>query len=289
MQNETQYIQQQNSIDLRELFTMLKRRKKLILSVTSVLTLLALVYVFLLAKPVYEVKCMIEVGQINATPIDNINNIEQKLSYEYKVNVKGKKTGLPRVEAISVPKKSNSIISLVIHSNSNEEGVKYIQTVINKIKTQYQEKTDAYTSSQKELIKLTQEDIQSNTEDLTHIKKELNTYSQKIISLKSEDAALAGIYALQIGQNQTELQNLKMHISKLKKNEQKLKLSITPLKMNPTDTVGKIKTLEKPVKPKKKLIVTVAFITGLMLSVFLAFFLEFISGQKKEEDSKDIE
>ena len=48
------------------------------------------------------------------------------------------------------------------------------------------------------------------------MKKELDTYSQKIISLKSEDAALAGIYALQIGQKQTELQNLKKYISKLK-------------------------------------------------------------------------
>ena len=31
-----------------------------------------------------------------------------------------------------------------------------------------------------------------------------------------------------------------------------------------------------PIKPKRKLIVIVAFITGLMLAVFLAFFLEFI-------------
>ena len=115
------------------------------------------------------------------------------------------------------------------------------------------------------------------------MKKELDIYSQKIISLKSEDAALAGIYALQIGQKQSEVQNLKKYLSSLKNKEQNLKLSLTPLKMKPTHIVGEIETLEKPIKPKKKLIVIVAFITGLMLSVFLAFFLEFIKGMKEEE------
>ena len=284
MQNNTQYIQE-DKIDLKELFAVLKRRKKLIWSVTALLTLLARVYVFV-AKPVYEVKTMIEVGQIDAKPIDNVNDIKQKLSYKYQVNVKGKKIELPRVKTISVPKKSDRILSLIIHSNNNEEGIKYIQTVINKIETQYKEKTDAYTNSQKELITLTREDIKENTASLTQMKKELDKYSQKIVSLKSEDAALAGIYALQIGQKQTQLQNLKKYISQLKTKEQKLKLSITPLMIKPTHIVGEIETLDKPIKPKKLLIVIIAFITGFMLSVFLAFFLEFIRNSREKEIQK---
>ena len=281
MQNNTQYIEE-DKIDLRELFAILKRRKKLIWGVTVLFTLLALVYVFI-AKPVYEVKTMLEVGQIDAKPIDDINNIQQKLAYEYQVNVKGKKIELPRVKAISIPKKSSSILSVIIHGNNNEDAVKYIETVIGKIETDYKEKTDAYTNGQKELIKLTQEDIKENSTSLAKMRKDLDTYSQKIISLKSEDAALAGIYVLQIGQKQTELQNLKKYISELKNKEQELKLSITPLMMKPTHIVGEIETLDKPIKPKKALITIVAFITGLMLSVFLAFFLEFIKEIKKEE------
>lgn len=281
MQNNTQYIEE-DTIDLRELFSVLKRRRKLILGVTVLFTLLALIYVFS-AKPVYEVKAMIEVGQIDAKPIDNVKDIKEKLSYEYHVDVKGKKIELPRVTTISVPKNSNSILSLTIHGNSNEEGIKYIQTVIKKIETQYKEKTDAYTNSQKELIKLTQEDIKDNSMSLVKLKEEIDNYSQKIISLKSEDAALAGIYALQIGQMQTQLQNLKTYISALKNEEEKLNLSITPSMVKPTHIVGEIETLDNPMKPKKKLIVIVAFITGLMLAVFLAFFLEFIRGIKEEK------
>ena len=156
-------------------------------------------------------------------------------------------------------------------------------TIIAKIEMQYKEKTDAYTTSQKELIKLIQDDIKENSSSLVEMKKELDQYSQKIVSLKSEDAALAGIYALQIGQKQIQLQDLKKYLSELKNKEQKLKLSITPLMMKPTHIVGQIETLEKPIKPKKKLIVIVAFITGLMLSVFLAFFLEFIRGSREKK------
>ena len=280
--NNSQTIQNE-VIDIRELFSVLKKRKKLIWSMTALFTILAIVYAFFIAKPVYEVKTMIEVGQIDAKPIDNINDIQQKLSYEYQVNVKGKKIELPRVRAISISKKSDNIISVIIHGNNNEEATKYIQTVISKIETQYKEKTNAYANSQKKLIKLTQQDIKENHTNLIQMKKELDDYSQKIISLKSEDAALAGIYVLQIAQQQVQLHELNKYISELKNKEQELKLSITPFMMEPTHIVGEIETLEKPIKPKKKIIVIVAFITGLMLSIFLAFFLEFLRGMKKEE------
>ena len=57
---------------------------------------------------------------------------------------------------------------------------------------------------------------------------------------------------------------------------------MSPLKIHKTAIVGNIEELDKPVKPKKTLIVVVAFITGLMLSIFLAFFLEFILSERKE-------
>lgn len=281
MQNETQYIQEE-TIDLRELFAVLKKRKKLIAWVTGVLTLLAAVYAFVIAKPVYEAKGMIEIGQIDDTPIADTNDVKQKLSYEYKINSRGIKHTPPYVKAITVPKGSKSILSLIVESRNNEEGKAYIEKVIQKIEREYKAKTDAYIDNQKELIALTQQDIDENRKSLEQMQKELSDYSQKIISLKREDAALAGIYALQIGQKQIELQRLKKYISSLKIKKQELKLSITPIKMRPTHIVGEVETSDKPVKPKKALIVIVALITGLMLSVFLAFFLEFLSKGREQ-------
>ena len=69
-------------------------------------------------------------------------------------------------------------------------------------------------------------------------------------------------------------------------NEDKLLSSSLMLPHNYKNThiVGEIITNDYPIKPKKKLIVTVAFVTGLILSIFLVFFLEFIG--KTEEKIK---
>ncbi|MGB6020131.1 MAG: GNVR domain-containing protein, partial [Sulfurimonadaceae bacterium] len=57
----------------------------------------------------------------------------------------------------------------------------------------------------------------------------------------------------------------------------------TNAKVKMTKVIGSITIGTDPIKPKKALIIVVAFITGLMLSVFLAFFLEFIQGNREEE------
>ncbi len=50
-----------------------------------------------------------------------------------------------------------------------------------------------------------------------------------------------------------------------------------------TKEIGDIKISEEAInKPKKSLIVTVAFITGFILSIFLVFFIQFIQSIRKE-------
>jgi len=51
-----------------------------------------------------------------------------------------------------------------------------------------------------------------------------------------------------------------------------------------TKQIGVIKVSNTPINtPKKKLIVIVAFVTGLILSIFIVFFMEFIRGFREEE------
>jgi len=51
----------------------------------------------------------------------------------------------------------------------------------------------------------------------------------------------------------------------------------------PTSKVDEIKVSNEHInKPKKKLIVSVTFVSGFIISIFLVFFMEFIKGIKKE-------
>ena len=69
---------------------------------------------------------------------------------------------------------------------------------------------------------------------------------------------------------------------KLQQQIKQLQFNISSENIQNYQVVGKYIVYDYPVKPKKKLIVIVAFITGLILSIFLVFFLEFISKSKED-------
>ena len=274
-------------IDLRELVQTIKKRKKLIYGITGTITLLAIMYAFMYAKPVYEVKAMIEIGKLHAgtkseTPLDNINDVKQKLEYMYGVKSK-KRNAYPRVKSISVAKNSKSILGVTVEGRTNKGALSKLNMLIDELKNTYADKEKTYTDTKKELISLTQKDIETAQKDLKNIEKTLIDYNKKILNITQNDAALAGLYTIQISQNQTRMQNLQSRISALKSKEFDLKLSISPLRTIPMHIVGKVEVLNKPIKPKKALIVIVAFITGLMFSIFVVFFREFLRGLREEK------
>jgi LPS O-antigen subunit length determinant protein (WzzB/FepE family) len=284
---EAQVYKNEDEIDLRELFQTIKKRKKMIYVITGVITLLAVVYAFVLVKPTYEVKAMIEIGKMNAgtkseIPIDNIGDVKEKLTYLYGIASK-KKREYPRVKSIAVSKKSKSIFFIVVGGRDNHSAIGRIDEVVHKLENDYAQKVKTYVDIQKELIALTQYDIAVSKKNLKDAQTTLKGYNTKFLNITNKDAALAGLYTIQISQNQSRLQGLQSRISALKTKEFTLKLSISPLRITQTHIVGKVEVLDRPVKPKKALIVVVALITGFMFSIFLVFFLSFLRGLKEEK------
>ncbi|MCD4667374.1 MAG: hypothetical protein K8R44_02060 [Sulfurimonas sp.] len=82
------------------------------------------------------------------------------------------------------------------------------------------------------------------------------------------------IYKLEV-----ELPNKKV---KLLQEIEKLDFQASKLNIQNSKVVGKYVIHDYPVKPKKKLIVVVAFVTGLILSIFIVFFLNFFSSNKED-------
>jgi uncharacterized protein involved in exopolysaccharide biosynthesis len=65
---------------------------------------------------------------------------------------------------------------------------------------------------------------------------------------------------------------------------EQLKFNMSSQNIENSKIVGHYITNDYPIKPKKKLIVIAAFITGLILSIFLIFFYAFI---KKEDEEPE--
>ena len=95
---------------------------------------------------------------------------------------------------------------------------------------------------------------------------------------------------LRISSENSDLSAIKPQLQKavdfiIERHEQKAKLYGMPdSKIRTTQVVGEISVSEQPIKPKKQLIVAVGFIGGLILGIFLAFFMEFISNGRKVDE-----
>jgi len=280
-QEQVRYIEE-DKIDLRELWQVLTKRKTTLLVVTGIITALAIVYV-LVTKPTYAVKSVIELAQINNKNIHNTYDIKQKLDFTYEVGLKGKKLELPIIESISIPKKTESLLVVKAHGYDNESATNKIKELITTLKALQNSEITNYVSLQTNRIILIQEDINTTEQSIQNMIDKVALYENRLFDIEKKDAALAGIYAIELGKMQAEINIMRKNRSALNAEKNELIFSISPTNITSTKIVGKIEVLDKPIKPKKTLIVVVAFITGLMLSIFLVFFLEFIQGSKREE------
>ena len=349
LQNNTQYIQE-DKIDLRELFSVLKRRKKLIWSVTGFFTLLTLTYV-LVATPWWQVNATLEIVKY----IDNSTGKEiylekgagasERLKVKYIDVYKHVKDRSSKIESISSSKKNPQFIPIYALGKDNQLALSEIQKVIDDLQNRHQKIIDEIIAKKqseldgidRKIFQIEHYKMTDITEKVDYIKKvELPAIDKKMFTVESDlkksitqkeeavknlsslndEASLAALRMAQIqgleykiSENEMKLINLntekqkalsttlpdlarkleqlkKIDLAELQEKRKLTVLSMQSHNYHNTNIIGSIITQDKPVKPKKKLIVIVAFITGLMLSVFLAFFLEFLSGSRKEEDSE---
>ncbi|MGB6328766.1 MAG: Wzz/FepE/Etk N-terminal domain-containing protein [Halarcobacter sp.] len=124
----------------------------------------------------------------------------------------------------------------------------------------------------KKLLNITIKDLENKKENLLKIKiKDLELEKQNLIN--------DHIRKLEINLNI----DLKNKINMLKDEIQLKKLNLTNNSIKNSEVVGTIQVHDYPIKPKKKLIVIVSFITGLILSIFIVFFMNFVNSLRKEE------
>lgn len=270
-------------IDLKVIFAILKKRVKLILALTLLIALLSALYAYFIAKPVYAVKFMVEVGQIGEKPIENIDTLKEKLSYLYKVSGKSRGKKLPYVKSI-IAKKETSLLLFTVIANNNDEGVRYAHSILDEMDANLKKQFDDYKNIQLSSIKSLQEEIDNTNKNITQIAKELAESKANILaSKKGNDLSSLESDLFQAGEKQAELQSLNDHLWELKNKEQALTLSISPTVMRSAHMVGEMEKGEKPVAPDKRLIIITNLLSGLLFSIFLALVLEFITNLRNPD------
>ena len=336
MQNK-EYIEEE--IDLRELFSIIIRKKYFILIFTLTVTTLAFIYVSI-KTPVYEIKSVVRIGYINSSLVENSNILEKKLRLIFSVDNKlaiTKEEGI--VSDISAVKKVDNFLEITTQAFSNEKAVSKNKEVVEFLQNEYKYKIDEYILLTNLNIKNLEEQIKYienvtkvekqsqidflNNVDLLSIENKLKFNKEKmtqyqenineILKRRSSNDTQNMLSAVEMLNYQNLILNLQNQIENLNKEKQNIlsekipslkrylefdiknqldnlkdkieleKLKFTNSIAKNSEVVGEIQVEEEPIKPKKALIIAVAFISGFIFSIFMVFFMQFINNLKRGE------
>lgn len=311
--------QDEDEIDLRELWQTIVRRKTLIGTVTLAMALLAIVYIFI-KEPIYEVKALIEIGDYkadnsnnnNRVLLDNVTQLEKKATTLFIDMVKEDKNKEFEISSISIPKGLTSFLEIKSEAISNQKAQDGIQTIVSYIQQEHQKTLDDVRQRrefevkninlqirdiQEKTVSLLDKKIELQKNNLEDLRRQLISINENLKNIQSLNPSLAALRLMEkrdvsnaiinVTTQIFDMENQKNElltttIYKLEESKKTLETLLLPHNYKNTHIVGEIMEQDKPAKPKKVLILLVSLITGFVFSIFLAFFLEFI-GTKSEK------
>ncbi|MFT7004967.1 MAG: LPS O-antigen subunit length determinant protein (WzzB/FepE family) [Sulfurimonas sp.] len=323
MQNTQRY--EEDEIDLRELFRTLMRNKIKIVVMTSIITIGAIIYAYSAPK-VYESKVILKIGEYKLKSNSNSKVVvadSLELSKELEILfidiLKNEKDRKSKIKSIGLVKKQKSFLEISALGSSNEFAVGELEKVVSFVQTKHKKILDEVKENREAEVKqitanlhlLSTKTLKSLIGKIQRYKKDIQRYEVNLEetqkNLKKIKVISPTLAAIQINERRYIVENLKslkdslegfekekdnielFKIQALKEKLIKLEVLMRPYNYKNTEVVGNIMTNDYAIKPKKKLIVIVAFVTGLILSIFIVFFMEFIKGFKEEEKEEKSE
>ena len=302
---------EEDEIDLKELFKTIWAKKIFIVIFTLVVTILAGFYAYS-KTPIYEAKALLEIGEYKKNPVDDAVALEKKLSTIFIDMEKNLKDKTSEISNISVVKGLKNFLEIKSESTSNEEAKNEILKVLTFVQNEHEKILDDV-KKQKEMelrnidlqisdiksksVALIDKKIENNIKNLKSLEDQLKQVDENLKKIDSLNPSLAALKLMEKRDitnsiNTITIQNFELEskkdelltttLYKLEESKQIAESLLLSHNYKNTQIVGEIMTNDFPTKPKKSLIVAVAFVTGFIISIFLVFFIQFIQGIRKE-------
>lgn len=246
--------------------------------------------------------------------LDDSAQLVKKLSTIFIDLEKNNKDKDFKITNISASKGIQNFIEITSEAKSNELAKKGITEILTSVQIEHLKiLNDAKNKNQLEINNILQSIPNIENEKIVNLNKKIKLHEENIINLEEQmtfviqtlknlntlDSSIAALKLMEkrdisneIIINKSTLYDLlenketliNIDINKLKERQNLLETLSSEHNIKNTEIVGKILVDEEPVKPKKALIVVVAFVTGFILSIFLVFFMSFIGSLRKEEN-----
>jgi uncharacterized protein involved in exopolysaccharide biosynthesis len=253
---------------------------------------------------------------ISTKTVDATSGLTKELEVLFIEILKNEKDREAKIENISVVKGQSDIFEVTSLGSSNEFAVGELNKILKHVQEKHKKVLDDVKNRRQSKIEQLESKLMIlKTRTIPTLKDKINRYNANLqiyeknfievqSNLKKIKAKNPTLATIQINEQKyladmlitlrdslEEYEAKKDQLEFIEAGQIKEELNILKSLMKPhsnknTEIIGKVMTNDYAVKPKKKLIVVVAFVTGFILSIFLVFFMEFIRGFK-EEDKKE--
>jgi len=204
------------------------------------------------------------------------------------------------ISSISILKSTNAFLEIKALAKSNEVAsqkvskvVLYIQDTHKKILDDIRNRREFKISNINNKInnkirniedleiKLLTQKITTQMANLEEYRIQLSRTNTVIKDIEKNNPVLTALKLMEKRDISAFIIELNLQVMDMLYKKDELESMLLPHNYKNSEIVGKIITSDSPIKPKKKLIVAVAFIAGLILSIFLVFL---INAFKAEDD-----
>ncbi|WP_457623693.1 Wzz/FepE/Etk N-terminal domain-containing protein [Persephonella sp.] len=260
---------EEDEIDLYDLWLTIKRKSKMVISITVLFLILSIIFI-VLSEPVYRASFIVKVPSSFISPqetkniIGNLEKIRKENRFDelsdlldVSENVVSKIDSMVASEV----RKSKDLLKITL--NVYDPGI--IGNLSYKILDYLNDNRFV-----KERIEIKKEEILFSITETKKRIREIETIKSKILN------ALEKGNFNDFGFNPADLDKTVLTFKeKVKKLENQLKL------LRGYEIVVEPVIPERPIKPKKDIIIALSSVSGLILGVFLAFFTEWIENARK--------
>ncbi len=251
-----------DEISLFDIWQILAVRKWIVL-IAPLVTVAFAIFYLLQATPVYECSAQVLVGQIGKEhQVANPAVIVQKLAGRYRLHDNTASRGMPHVSSVAYDKKESGSIVHIKAVDTTAEGAKgYLEQVV-----------DEFLVEQRNVFAQEMALRQARLKALAARLESAETFRQEIKNhgamVARQEPAQAAVLAVEQGRFLTLA-------SELEKERFALQAEMSAVDSFPAELLGVPHLPEKPIRPKRALVLLLAGISGVILGLTLAFVVEF--------------
>jgi len=265
---------------VKKLHHILPSRPRIIIGITTLMTLGAAIYVYLIAKPVYEAQALVQIGKVNGGTVEPPDSIREKLVFTRQLDAPYHSEKVPALTSVELVLPQKDLIVFRSSAYSREEAVKLLKTEVDSLIKRENKIVEKGRKEYRDSIKNSKIQLKNTTSAIKKLKQEISDIDQKIQKLGKDDVALLGSYFIEIRKLRNDIERNEQWVSAtnyyIRHTNLKLIDTISP------KLVGEINASNKPARPRKLLIIAMAFVSGILLSLLIVLFLDFIQESRKK-------